>query len=232
MRYLVSLAMVVVLASGCTLVFVDDGGGGDDVCNFAEPASALAPQLNPDTLICQSFGGGCSPDCGPCPAVAEADPAGVTAPIPSWGFCSGTCEALTETECVKDPACRVVKDAACAVSADCTTDFLGCFPTDQFTDPAVDCFAARDGFSCSQSAACTAYHRGLSTALGAPEPPGQERMFAMCAPEGKSPGTCFGQVTCRAVAPACPPSSRPGIENGCYTGACIPFDVCEPAPQP
>ena len=226
MRYLVSLAMLLALASGCTLVFVDDGGD-DDICVFAEPASAPAPQRNPDTLTCESFGGGCIPECGPCPA-AEAEPA-LRQPIPSWGFCGSTCESLPEAACATDPGCRVVKDAACAVSGDCTTDFLGCFPTDQFTDPEVDCFAARDGFACSQSAACTAYHRGSLSLQGPPDP---GRAFALCAPEGKSPGACSGQVICRAAAPACPSSTTPGIENGCYTGACIPLDVCGPVPQP
>ena len=225
MRYLASLAMVLVLASGCTLVF-DDGGGDDDICLLAaaEPASLPAPQRNPDTLTCESFGGGgCIPECGPCPLADQPAP---TQPIPSWGFCGSPCESLSETACAADPTCRVVKDAACAVSADCTTDFLGCFPTDQSTDLAADCFAARDGFSCSQSAACTAYHRGMQSGL---EPP-ITHTFAMCAPEGKSPGTCFGQVTCRAAAPACPAETTPGIEGGCYTGACIPLDVCGPRP--
>jgi hypothetical protein len=230
MRYLVSLAMLLVLASGCTLVFVD-GDGDDDICVFAEPASVPAPQRNPDTLTCQSFGGGCFPGCGPCPAAEGAAEAAaesaLSQPSPSWGFCGSTCEALPEAACAKDPGCRVVKDAACAVSGDCTTDFLGCFPTDQFTDPEVDCFAARDGFTCSQSAACTAYHRGARTLQGPPDP---GRTFAMCAPEGTSPGTCFGQVICRAAPPACPSSTTPGIENGCYTGACIPLDVCGPVP--
>ena len=219
MHYLASLATVLVLASGCTLVF--DDGGGDDICLAAEPASLPAPQRNPDTLACESFGGGCIPECGPCPL---AD----LVPQPSWGFCGSTCEALTEVDCGKDPGCRVVKDAACSLSADCITDYLGCFPTDQFPDPSIDCFTARDGFTCSRSAECTAFHRGLRSNIS-PQP---VLAFAMCAPEGKSPGTCFGQVLCRAAAPACPPNSRPGVSDGCYTGACIPLDVCEPAPPP
>jgi hypothetical protein len=46
-------------------------------------------------------------------------------------------------------------------------------------------------------------------------------------PEGRSPGKCFAQATCDRVAPACPPNARPGIENGCFTDACIPVDLCE-----
>lgn len=222
MRYLILLAMILGLAPGCMLVF-DDGGSGDDVCLAGAPeaASLPAPQRNPDTLSCESFGGGCDLGCGPCPAAAFA-------PIPSWGFCNGACEMLTEAACAKDAGCRVVKDAACAVSGGCLTDYLGCFPTDQMTDPAIDCFAARDGFACSRSAACTAYHRAGPIALD----PVADRPFAMCGPEGQAPGTCFGQVVCRALAPQCPSGTLPGVASGCYTGACIPIDVCEPHAQP
>jgi hypothetical protein len=223
MRYLVLLATALVLTSGCALIFDDDGGSGgdDDVCAFDTPlpGAALPPQLNPETLTCESFGGGgggCNPECGPC--------AELTAPARPWGFCGGTCEALSETACAADPACRVVKDAACAVYGDCTTDFLGCFPTNQFTVPELDCFAANDGAACSLSPACTAYHRDLPSGLETVF----QRTFAMCTPEGKSPGACIGKVTCRAVAPACLPGTTPGIESGCYTGACIPLDVCGP----
>jgi hypothetical protein len=220
MRYLASLAMFLVLTSGCVLVF-DDDDGGDDVCLAgAEPASLPAPQRNPDTLSCQSFGGGCAPGCGPCPAVALVAQ-------PSWGFCGSTCDSLSETDCATNTGCRVVKDAACAVSGTCATDFVGCFPTDQLTDPAIDCFAARDGFSCSQSAACTAYHRAPGTALE----PEVERTFAMCAPEGQTVGTCYGRVVCLRAPPACPAQTVPGVADGCYTGGCIPLDVCEPSPK-
>jgi hypothetical protein len=217
MRYLVSIAIFSVLASGCTLVF-DDAGDDECLLPAAEPAIAPAPQRNPDSLTCESFGGGfCNPECGPCPLSAV--------PLPSWGFCGSTCEALSETACEQEAGCRVVKDAACAVSGDCATDFLGCFPTDQAIDPQVDCLAARDGSTCSRNPACTAFHRGrLSTTLGPPE---DFRPFEICMPEGKLPGTCFGQVTCARAAPSCPTSYRPGIESGCYTGACIPMDLCE-----
>ena len=220
MRYLASLTMFLVLTSGCALVFDDGDDGGDDVCLAgAEPASLPAPQRDPDTLTCQSFGGGCVPECGPCPAIALA-------PVPSWGFCGSTCESLSEIDCAANTGCRVIKDAACAVAGTCATDFVGCFPTDQFTDPAVDCFAARDGFSCSRSAACTAYHRAPQALE-----PQAVRTFAMCAPEGQTPGTCYGRVVCLRPPPACPAQTVPGVANGCYTGTCIPLDVCEPSPK-
>ncbi len=226
MRRLAPLATALVLASSCTLVFDGRGSGGDgdgddggDECLLAPPATPPALTLrNPDTLGCETWTGGepCNPECGPCPLIAPS------LPPPSWGFCGSPCEARSEAECAQDLSCRVVKDAACALSGDCTTDFLGCFPTDQFTEAYLDCFAARDGQSCSRSGACTAFHRNQAG----------DRTFAMCAPAGKSPGTCFGEVLCARPPPGCPPDRRPGVDAGCYTGTCIPVDVCEPAPAP
>jgi len=213
MRYLASLSMILLMISGCSLVFDD---GGDDVCAVAaEPASLPAPQRNPESLTCQSFGSGCLPECGPCPALDLV-------PTPSWGFCGSACDSLSEDACSKDASCRVVKDAACAVSGTCATTYLGCFPTDQFTDPALSCFAAQDGSTCSRSAGCTAYHRPAGTT-----DPTASRTFAMCAPEGQAPGNCYSAVVCNRPAPVCPAQTTPGVANGCYTGGCIPLDVCE-----
>lgn len=225
MRYPALLAMFLVLISGCMFVF--DGRDGDDDCLIAEPAIAPAPLRNPETLTCDSQGTGvCRPECGPCP-LAEAAASDLVAP-PTWGVCGSTCEGLSEAACAQDAGCRVVKDAECAVSGTCN-GFLGCFPTDQLTRTDVDCFTAFDGATCSQSAACTAYHRSHGTANA--RSPVLVREFAMCAPEGQAPGSCHGVVACDRAAPACPTQTMPGIANGCYTGACIPLDVCGPIPQ-
>lgn len=229
MRHLVLLALILGSVPGCVLVF-DGNHGDDDLCRAGapEPAIAPAPQRNPDTLTCESFGGGggCLPGCGPCPEVALA-------PVPTWGACDGRCETLSEPECNQAVGCRVVKDAVCAVRGGCFTDFVECVATDQITDPAADCFAARDGAACSRSAECTAYHRVTPANDPTSDPtsdPTNDRPFAMCTPQGKAPGTCYGKVTCTAKVPACPTGTRAGVAGGCYTGACIPLDVCEPAP--
>ncbi len=234
MRRLVSSIAFAGLFAGC-LLYPDGGEGknpcmvgdrlaGDDVSE-AEPA----PLRNPTDLTCQSFGGGgeCDPRCGPCPlATANAD----LAPLPSWGSCFSSCEGLSESSCAANDACRVVKDADCMISLACETDYLGCFPTDNFQEPAADCFAIQDGESCSRSSGCTALHRnepcgfvgeGASDAV-CPRP------FAMCVPEGRSPGRCAEPVTCDAVGPDCRSGTVPGIENGCFTGACIPTELCGP----
>jgi hypothetical protein len=236
---MIRLALLVSLVglSGCFIVFPEHGTGGDDDCllpptgggtkNGSEPV-AIAPLRNPNTLTCDSFGGGgCDPSCGPCPLEDTA-----LAPIPSWGSCGSSCEGLDETTCAADSSCRVVKDAACAIQGNCLTDFAGCFPTDNFVDNSVDCDSAFDGETCSRNPACTAFHRvSACPFLEDPVPPQCSRDFAICMPEGVSPGHCFDPVACDAVGPACPSGSTPGIADGCFTGACIPQDLCELAPN-
>lgn len=212
--------MIAASLSGCLYFF--DGDDNDKACPLDQPAGATAPQRNPDDLTCQTFGYPCDPECGPCPGVAAT----ALAPLPSWGICGSTCEALAEDACARREDCRVVKDVACAISGTCETDFLGCFPTDTYVEPGVDCGAARDGYTCSTSPACTAFHVS-EPCLG--DPQGEcPRAFALCMPEGQSPGRCHDPVACRALPPACPSGTTPGIANSCYTGACIPVELCEP----
>ena len=220
--------IAVALLSGCALFF-DDGGKRPPQCTDvptgkAEPEGpAPQPLRDPDHLSCQAFGGGgCDPECGDCPPESTR---GDFAPIPSWGVCGSFCESLAETACAASSECRIVKDAACVISQDCTTDFMGCFPIDTAPDPSVDCFAARDGWTCSRSAGCTALHERGS--CPSPDDPGCNRQFAVCVPEGKSPGHCNDPVVCDKAAPACQNGTVPGVENGCYTGACIPSSLCE-----
>lgn len=205
-------------------MFFSGGDDGDDVCAFAAegealPASQPAPLRDPGDLTCDSFGGGCDLECGPCPAATAA-----LAPIPSWNTCHHSCEQLGESACAADPTCRVVKDASCTFAASCETDFLGCFPLDTIPDASVVCRGA-DAWDCSRSAACTAIHSSEVCPAGTLDCP---RPFELCIPEGTHPGSCSGVVTCRSLPPACPPQTTPGISSGCYTGACIPTDLCAP----
>ena len=216
-----TLVAVLTLAPGCLWAF-DDGGSGDDECDVRAEFAAPLALRNPETLTCQSFGSTCDDACGPCPA---ADP---SQPVPTWGTCGSACNELTESECSTDPECRVIKDVRCVIGEDCTTDFLGCFPTDQGIEPTLDCFAAEDGTTCSRSNACVAMHRAECSGGGAAIPPECLRTFALCAPEGVDPGRCHEVATCDRAAPACGTDETPGVANGCYTGACIPDDVCEP----
>lgn len=195
--------------SGCSLVF-DGGRTGDDVCT---PVAELQPALrNPFDLTCSSFGG-CDPSCGPC----------ALPPIPAWGVCGSPCDALDEATCSKRSDCRVVKDARCSISATCITDFVGCFATSLGVDSGINCTNA-DAETCSRSPACTAYHRTDPCPLDAQCP----RSFALCMPSDRPPGTCFAPVACDRLQPPCPTGTTAGIIEGCYSGACIPNDVCEP----
>lgn len=221
--------------TGCFVVFGNDNDP-PDVCALAEdanePAIAQAPLRNPDNLSCESFGDGCNPECGPCPALTgqSREPANLLAPTPSWNYCGHRCETLSESACSTDPECRVVKDARCNVSLDCETDFMGCFPTDTQPATGTDCFRIFDGWECSRDSACTAMHYGVGGATR--ESQQQLRPFAMCVPEGKSPGQCWSEATCDRLPPNCPSGTTPGLENGCYTGGCIPLDICEARQSP
>ena len=221
----VILAAATLFTSGC-LLFFDDGGKRPPQCDLATSGaeSQPAPLRDPESLTCNSFGGDtCDPACGPCPLSDVA----ALSPIPSWPMCGSACESLNESACAASAECRVVKDARCVIGEDCVTDFVGCFPIDNVQDPTVDCFAARDGWTCSRSAACTALHDRRS-----PCPANDDtcsRPFGLCVPEGKSPGVCHEQATCDVPSPNCRAGTTPGVANGCYTGACIQFSLCEPS---
>jgi hypothetical protein len=223
MRSLV--ALFAMSLSGCLLYFDDGGKSCDLPADFAEPA----PLRNPQTLTCDSFGGSqCDPSCGPCPPALESQD---LAPIPSWGSCGSFCEGLDEGSCALEASCRVVKDIHCAIGdVPCATDFLGCFPTDNITDRLQPCALNTDGDSCSRNAACTAFHRQGSALRTSPQ---LVQEFVLCMDEGRTPGRCFEPVACDALPPKCPSGTTPGVVDLCWSGACIPDDLCEgPTPQP
>jgi hypothetical protein len=219
------LVAVLMPLGACTLWFGD--GDGDDQCK-AVPATDLgggqdiapAPLRDPSDLTCDQYGGYyCDPSCGPCPDYADL------APIPTYGYCGDICETFNESQCESAPQCRVVLDAECTLgTADCFTSFMGCFPTDTQQDNSVNCWNA-DAWTCSRSNACTAYHSTQGCSGDANCEP--VRPFELCAPEGADPGSCTNEVVaCDALPPSCPANTRPGVANGCWTGACIPSRYC------
>jgi hypothetical protein len=249
MHRLVALALATSVLPGCFIFFDEHGKGGDqcllppgDDVPEPRPGAEPAPQRNPHNLMCESFGGGpgtCDPNCGPCPlGEGETDPKespNGLAPLPSWGFCNGSCEALDEATCETEATCRVIRDARCAVSGLCETDFVGCVATDQFIDSSMSCNQITDGETCSRNPSCTAFHRenacGGLPFRDSPIPPPCMAEFAFCADENSDPGRCQEQAICDIPTPPCPSGTTAGVADGCFTGVCIPDDLCELAPN-
>lgn len=208
---MVRLVSLLALVAGCNLYFDDDDGIDQCAIAAAEVATGFR---NPDDLTCVFVPPACPAGCA-CPELGLA--------APTWGQCFDACESLDEAACIEDDRCRVVRNARCAVTESCEdSDFLGCFPTDSVANASRDCIGL-DALACSQSNQCTAFHDPLlCAAIAGPCP----AIFEMCLPEGMAPGTCGGEVDCDEQPPACDRGQTPGIADGCYTGACIPRDLC------
>jgi hypothetical protein len=57
--------------------------------------------------------------------------------------------------------------------------------------------------------------------------------YGYCVPDDTpDPGTCTGDVFCDSLAPDCPEGTTPGIKDGCWTGYCIPLELCDDPPPP
>lgn len=149
LAYLACASLALALTPACTLHFGDDD---DDYQCLAGAEYSLDPGLlDPDTLECQTFGGGCG--CGPCPA-AEAD----AIALPSWGSCASSCFGLDETGCTFTAGCRTAYDDACLFTDEpcpLLTPFLGCFPVDQ-SGPVQGSCEGLDVWECSRHDDCLA----------------------------------------------------------------------------
>ncbi len=198
------------------LVCLGTACSSHEVCDETAARSASELRRDPQTLVCvaearscESSGnsGGAQPDSGII-----------------WGACGGTCEQLDETACGAADECRVVKDSSCVAGGDCQSSFVGCFAITKAIYTKVECGRA-DAWNCSRDPGCTAFHSvdpACTTADCA-------RPFSFCAQDGIAPGRCWEPVSCPDAAPECPASSTPGVAGGCFTGACIPLSICEPA---
>jgi hypothetical protein len=97
--------------------------------------------------------------------------------------------------------------------------------------------AGLDAWECSLHDDCVALHTNTCSAPTDPTDPNSGNIacgigeFRECAAEaGADPGQCYGGVECDSLPPACPPDSVAGRRDGCWTGACIPVNECEPPP--
>ncbi|HUH05721.1 MAG TPA: hypothetical protein VML75_27205 [Kofleriaceae bacterium] len=249
MRTLPALLSVVLLAplAGCELFF----GGGDDDCLYEGAPEADPIQdpglRNPDTGLCEYFGGGGGGGggCGDWGGGAtEPD----RAPAPDWGQCLGYCDGLGEDACLAASGCRAAYVSDCPEGQLCgntTYTFWGCWQTAP-SGPVQggDC-SVLDAYECSRHDDCVANHypSGCGTdALCEPGFVGTDiGNFESCAPEGATQPGCFEDWECGSgqrcnAQEVCLPSpwacsgggddEEPGLvpcDDRCY-GNCVPTD--------
>ena len=221
------LATALLPAMGCNLYF---NGGGGDPCEdewggggAAELPSAPLLLRNPETGVCEDFGGWggpypCDDACGPCdnavppqitpaPVPAGDEPDGESAPSfedqadpapqPTWGYCDSYCEGLEEGSCLATDGCRGIYAEDGNGGAG---EFLECWSTDQEATDIVNC-EGLDAYSCSTSDACIAVHQyacgGSSTdSDGFSEPECVPGNFVSCHSEGSQGEGCYGDQDC------------------------------------
>ena len=202
------IAILVVLLAGCSLYPELDGDHHTppDAPCVAEFPPAIQLR-DPQTGVCQSIGvGGCPDPCLPCAGGAGA--------LPDWAPCDGRCEALDEATCIGTSECR-------AIYRDDHTgpfpQFFSCWGTARSFTSVGTCTTILDAETCSQHDNCSAIYTAGANGPDA---------FAKCIAEPHhDPGLCT-TATCTMTPPKCPTGLKAGVLNGCYTGYCIPNNMC------
>jgi hypothetical protein len=138
----------------------------------------------------------------------------------------GGCGALDAHECSRHDDCSAVHSNA----------KQGAWPVDEIglfsycLDEAAGCYSDAD---CAPDERCNAAEVCMPPpGCGSAESePCDAVCYGTCVPDDVPDiGECYGELLCEAVGPDCPDGTTPGIEDGCYTGYCIPLDDCEVAP--
>jgi len=199
----------------CAVVYDVLGGGGSGT--MERDAKFLACQNEPSNpqycLDDSACGDGAHCDmttCYPDPTCTDC---------PTCGACAQVCYGV----CVSDtPSCAATD---CGPGYHCEEQ---CYPTDGQNGPTMGwCNPAcvPDEPSCNLIDCGPGYECVESCDVSA-----NDTLWcsAQCVPSGGEPGSCYGQVTCDAIGPACPAGTTAGIINGCYTGYCIPNADCGP----
>lgn len=219
LRLLLLCAISLPLAVSCT---------GNSHCeeNYqGAPQPEPAPQRNPLTGQCESFGGwgggGGGSTCGD----YEADPLEDRAPVPDWGICDGYCESLSEADCLVAEECRGSYGIDCPQDALCEPEFNQCWaitPTGTFSEEGCNTYQADE---CARHNECIAVHDWDGLTMG---------FFSYCTDEPSGnvdPGSCVGEVACDALPPECPTNTVPGRTDVCWSGFCIPIAQCDVVPS-
>lgn len=220
LRFLFALVLAIPTASAC---FYESG---EEPC-LEEPSSDsnIALYRNPYTGQCEDlWGSGSGGGGGFCEDGVEVTD---RAPIPDWAICSGQCQGLTTNECLSADECRGIYISTCGGDVPCEqseTNYIDCWsiaPNPGFSNAGCDTY---DADECSRHNECSAVH--------APRFNGGAADFLFCTDEtgANGPGSCTGEIGCRAEPPNCPEGTTPGIIDGCWSGFCIPLDQCEALP--
>jgi hypothetical protein len=224
------LAAAFVVLSACMT-------NGHPLCETAEKVPIQSQLRDPSTGECISQGPTCNPSCGPCPAVA--DEAAI-----DWASCGGVCTGLDEAQCLVTPnchasyqddptpspvfwgcwdmppsgaiegACTGLDAQTCSEHDDCTSLYVG--PVNQpqnFVESFESC-QPKPALSCDTTT-CASGDECLLTPAGE----------VQCVPT-MTGGGCTGMVTCNLGPPTCPSDSTPAVNDGCYTGYCVPNTEC------
>ncbi len=190
----------------CSLLYVDTGVGQKfsecltETQQYCAYDAQCGEGAHCDTTACYPPPG-CDPNCANC------------------GVCADVCYGV----CVPDsPSCEAV---LCAPGYHCEEQ---CYPTDGENGPVMSwCTTAcvPDQSSCSLIDCGPGYECIESCELAGN---GTFWCDAECVPTNVDPGSCFGEVACDSLPPACPSGTTPGRTSACWTGYCIPNADCGP----
>ena len=238
-----ALLAVMSLTSGCMIYFGDDTG--DDCYYEDQPDDYWLGYRNPETGVCEDWGGGggggCYDDYDDYGG-AEADPI----PLPDWASCPGACEGLDELTCLATEGCRgAYYQEDCPPGSDCDAFFeiyfMECWGTAP-TGPIYGACEGLDAYSCSLHSDCIAVYTENWDTGG--------QLFSYCAPEPGTTGCeavdcgpgytceiqCYPDGTCWPTCVAigecgdstmCPPGTH--CETWCTGGGdCWPGEDCPP----
>lgn len=193
----------------CSMLYTETYGGK------GRTFTACLPETEQPTYCAGDEG------CGPnayCDMTECYPPPGCDANCPTCGACPAVCYGV----CVGySPSCAAVDCAPgyhceeqCYADSDplqmdwCTT---ACVP-DASSCALIDC---GPGYECVESCALSSN--------------GTYYCESTCIPSNNGdPGSCYGNVACDALPPACPSGTTPGIKDLCWTGYCIPNAACGP----
>lgn len=230
------------------------GGGGGSSCGSATSDGARVPAPARDWAMCYAACSGL--DEATCLATSEcrgaySQPSWCSDCEPIFYECWGTapsgpaqggqCAEYGAYECSRHDDCKAIHSSLEAAGEGggfqhALGPFLFCAP-ERHTGDEVGCYegdACAEGYTCNAAEICREPPGCWSDDASNDDSPGGalpcDICYGYCVPDD-DPGSCVGDVGCRAAVPDCPPGTIPGVENGCWTGYCISFEDCDELPE-